>query len=443
MKASLPKTNLPRLVIIGGGFGGITLAKKLRHLPIQVVMLDRNNYHTFQPLLYQVATGGLEPDSIAFPLRKMFGEQDNLFFRMAEVERIDPDHKIVHTSIGEVDYNYLVMATGSSTNFFGMEDVEALSVGMKSIPEALDLRSLILQNFEEALQTNDLARKDTLLKFVVVGGGPTGVETAGALAELKRHVLPADYPELDLRMMEIHLIEASPLLLNGMSDDSSEDAKKSLEKLGVHIWLENRVTEYRDDIIQTDKGKRFEASTVIWAAGVKGNLIEGLEEAELGPGKRMEVDLYGRVLGLNDVYAIGDLALMRTEEYPEGHPQVAPAAIQQAENLASNIMRLIRNQGEELKTFTYFDKGSMATIGRNKAVVDFRKLHMSGFVAWLAWMFVHLLYLIGFRNKLVVFVNWVWSYFTYDKGVRIIIRPYPRKKVKEKRLLEHYEMDSV
>ncbi|MEL6589818.1 MAG: NAD(P)/FAD-dependent oxidoreductase [Bacteroidota bacterium] len=443
MKASLPKTNLPRLVIIGGGFGGITLAKKLRHLPLQVVMLDRNNYHTFQPLLYQVATGGLEPDSIAFPLRKMFGDQDNLFFRMAEVERVDPHQKVVHTSIGEVDYNYLVLATGSSTNFFGMEDVEALSVGMKSIPEALDLRSLILQNFEEALQTNDLSRKDTLLKFVVVGGGPTGVETAGALAELKRHVLPNDYPELDLRMMEIHLIEASPLLLNGMSDASSEDAKRSLEKLGVHIWLENRVTEYQDDIIQTDKGKSFEASTVIWAAGVKGNLIDGLEEANLAPGKRMEVDLHSRVQGLEDVFAIGDLALMRTEAYPHGHPQVAPAAIQQAENLAINITRMIRNEEEELKAYTYFDKGSMATIGRNKAVVDFRKLHMKGFVAWLAWMFVHLLYLIGFRNKLVVFVNWVWSYFTYDKGTRVIIRPYPRKKIQEKRLLEHYEMDSL
>ncbi len=431
MKASLPKTNLPRLVIIGGGFGGITLAKKLRGLPVQVVMLDRNNYHTFQPLLYQVATGGLEPDSIAFPLRKMFGTQDNLFFRMAEVERIDPGLKTVYTSIGEVNYDYLVLATGSSTNFFGMQDVEDLSVGMKSIPEALDLRSLILQNFEMALQTNDLARKDTLLKFVVVGGGPTGVETAGALAELKRHVLPSDYPELDLRMMEIHLIEASSQLLSGMSQKSSDDAKRSLEKLGVHIWLENRVTEYGNDIIQTDKDKTFEASTVIWAAGIKGNLIDGLENAKLAGGQRIEVDRYNKAFGSEDVYVIGDLAMMRTEAYPNGHPQVAPGAIQQGENLGLNLAKMLKGE-EELNEFTYFDKGSMATIGRNKAVVDFRKLHMNGFVAWLAWMFIHLLYMIGFRNKLVVFVNWVWSYFTYDKGTRVIIRPFPKKKKKEK-----------
>ncbi|MEL7533396.1 MAG: NAD(P)/FAD-dependent oxidoreductase [Bacteroidota bacterium] len=431
MKASLPKTNLPRLVIIGGGFGGITLAKKLRNLPIQVVMLDRNNYHTFQPLLYQVATGGLEPDSIAFPLRKMFGTQDNLFFRMAEVERIDPALKTVYTSIGEVDYDYLVLATGSSTNFFGMQDVEDSSVGMKSIPEALDLRSLILQNFEMALQTNDLARKDTLLKFVVVGGGPTGVETAGALAELKRHVLPSDYPELDLRMMEIHLIEASGQLLSGMSEKSSDDAKRSLEKLGVHIWLENRVTEYADDIIQTDKGKTFEASTVIWAAGIKGNLIDGLEAAKLAGGQRIEVDRFNKALGFEDIFVIGDLALMRTEAYPNGHPQVAPGAIQQGENVGINLAKMLKDD-EELVEFTYFDKGSMATIGRNKAVVDFRKLHMNGFVAWLAWMFIHLLYMIGFRNKLVVFVNWVWSYFTYDKGTRVIIRPFKSRKTKEK-----------
>lgn len=431
MKASLPKTNLPRLVIIGGGFGGIALAKKLRNLPIQLVMLDRNNYHTFQPLLYQVATGGLEPDSIAFPLRKVFAKQDNLFFRMAEVDRVDPGLKTVFTSIGEVDYDYLVLATGSSTNFFGMADLEALSIGMKSIPEALDLRSLILQNFEEALQTNDLSLKDNLLKFVVVGGGPTGVETAGALAELKRHVLPADYPELDLRMMEIHLIEASEQLLSGMSEKSSDDAKRSLEKLGVHIWLENQVTEYEENIIRTNKGKRFEASTVIWAAGVKGNLVEGLEDAKIAGGQRMEVDQYNHIFGFEDVYAIGDLALMRTEAYPNGHPQVAPGATQQAENLAYNVGKML--QGDtELKPFVYFDKGSMATIGRNKAVVDYGKIHLKGFVAWLAWMFVHLLFLIGFRNKLVVFVNWVWSYFTYDKGTRVIIRPFSRRKAKSK-----------
>ncbi len=429
MRAALPKTNLPRVLIIGGGFAGITLAKALRKLPVQAVMLDRNNYHTFQPLLYQVATGGLEPDSIAYPLRKLFGAQDNLFFRMAEVEHIDPEQQTVFSSIGDIKYDYLVLATGSSTNFFGMDNVEAQAVGMKNIPEALDLRSLILQNFEESLQTNDPERKETLLKFVVVGGGPTGVETSGALAELKRHVLPSDYPELDLRQMEIHLIEAGPQLLAGMSEESSRDAKRSLEKLGVHVWLNNRVTDYTDNRIETHNGKSFEAATLIWAAGVKGNVVKGLSADTIGRGNRLKVDAQNRVLGYENVYALGDLALMQTESYPDGHPQVAQVAIQQANLLAQNLRRMLKAQ--DLKDFQYGDKGSMATIGRNKAVADISKVHLKGRIAWLAWMFVHLLTLIGFRNKLIVFVNWVWSYFTYDKGTRLIIRPF-RRKVTEK-----------
>lgn len=432
MRAALPKTNLPRVLIIGGGFAGITLAKALRKLPVQAVMLDRNNYHTFQPLLYQVATGGLEPDSIAYPLRKLFGAQDNLFFRMAEVEHIDPEQQTVFSSIGDIKYDYLVLATGSSTNFFGMDNVEAQAVGMKNIPEALDLRSLILQNFEESLQTNDPERKETLLKFVVVGGGPTGVETSGALAELKRHVLPSDYPELDLRQMEIHLIEAGPQLLAGMSEESSRDAKRSLEKLGVHVWLNNRVTDYTDNRIETHNGKSFEAATLIWAAGVKGNVVKGLSADTIGRGNRLKVDAQNRVLGYENVYALGDLALMQTESYPDGHPQVAQVAIQQANLLAQNLRRMLKAQ--DLKDFQYGDKGSMATIGRNKAVADISKVHLKGRIAWLAWMFVHLLTLIGFRNKLIVFVNWVWSYFTYDKGTRLIIRPF-RRKVTEKVLV--------
>ncbi|MEM6772902.1 MAG: FAD-dependent oxidoreductase, partial [Bacteroidota bacterium] len=303
---------------------------------------------------------------------------------------------------------------------------------MKSVSEALFLRNTILDDYEEAISTPDYGDRQELVDIVIVGGGPTGVETAGALAELKRHVLPSDYPELDLRMMEIHLIEASSQLLSGMSEKSSDDAKRSLEKLGVHIWLENRVTEYEGDIIQTDKGKTFEASTVIWAAGIKGNLINGLEDAKLAGGQRIEVDRYNKAFGFEDVYVIGDLALMRTEEYPNGHPQVAPGAIQQGEHLGLNLAKMLKGE-DDLVEFTYYDKGSMATIGRNKAVVDFRKLHMNGFVAWLAWMFVHLLYMIGFRNKLVVFVNWVWSYFTYDKGTRVIIRPFKSRKTKKKK----------
>lgn len=428
-RAAIPMTNLPRVLIIGGGFGGINLAKALRNEPFQVVMFDRHNYHTFQPLLYQVATGGLEPDSIAFPLRKIFSRQSNFIFRMGEVLNVNPEQKIVETSIGEVSYDHLIIASGTDTNFFGLTSLEENAVGMKSIPESLDLRSMVLQNFEEALQTTEIEIKDILLKFIVVGGGPTGVEMAGALAELKRFVLPNDYPELDLRQMEIHLIEAGGQLLAGMSDSSSRNAKKALEKLGVHIWYNTRVTDYDGKVIHTHDGQTFEAATVIWAAGIQGNVIEGIGKDVIERGSRLAVDDLNRVKGYKNIYAIGDVALMKTEAYPNGHPQVAPAAIQQAKNLAKNLRRIHKNQESKLKPFAYFDKGAMATIGRNKAVVDFRNIHLKGFIAWLGWMGLHLLFLLGFRNKLVVFVNWVWSYFTYDKGTRLIIRPFKRKPI--------------
>ncbi|MDX2284168.1 MAG: NAD(P)/FAD-dependent oxidoreductase [Bacteroidia bacterium] len=425
MKISLPTTHLPRVLIIGGGFGGIMLAKSLRNQPFQVVMFDRHNYHTFQPLLYQVATGGLEPDSIAFPLRKMFARQRNFIFRVAEVQRIDPEQRTVHTSIGEVSYDYLVIATGSYTNFYGMADLNAHAMSMKTIPEALDLRSMILQHFEAAHQERLVEERDQLMEFIVVGGGPTGVETAGALAELKRHVLPHDYPELDLRRMEIHLIESGGELLGAMSDKSSSDAKKALEDMGVHVWLSTRVTSYDGEVVTTDIGQTFESATVIWAAGIKGCTIEGLAPEAQDRGGRFAVDAYNRVRGHERIFAVGDVALMRTEAYPNGHPQVAPVAMQQGTWLAANLLSLAK--GAPLKPFEYFDKGTMATIGRNRAVIDFGKLHLKGLIAWLGWMFVHLLYLIGTRNKLVVFTNWIWSYFTYDKGTRLIIRPFRRQ----------------
>lgn len=431
MKVHLPSSEHPRVVIIGGGFGGITLAQGLKKAPYQVVLLDRNNYHTFQPLLYQVATGGLEPDSIAFPLRKMFADQDNLTFRVAQVEEVDPNRKVVQTNIGEVDYDYLVLATGTGTNFFGMDEIAHYAHGMKSIPESLDLRSLILQNFEEVHQEPVQALKEQLMKFVVVGGGPTGVETAGALAELQRHVLPSDYPELDLAQMEVHLIEAGDQLLAGMSEKSARDAKQALEKMGVNVWLNTQVTQYNGVTVETNQDLVLDSRTVIWAAGVKGNLIPGFADEQVGRGARLLVDAYNRVHGLDGVFAVGDIALMISEEFPRGHPQVAPAAMQQGTALAENFQRL--QKGAPLLPFEYFDKGSMATIGRNRAVVDFRKLHLRGRIAWLGWMFVHLLYLIGFRNKMVVFVNWVWSYFTYDKGTRLIIRPFKRRPLPEAR----------
>ncbi len=425
MKALLPSSALPRIVIIGGGFGGISFAQGLDKAPFQIVMLDKHNYHTFQPLLYQVATGGLEPDSIAFPLRKMFNKQPNLVFRVAEVTHIDTDLKCISSTIGEIDYDFLVLATGSVTNFFGMEDIATNAQGMKSIPESLNLRSLILQNFEEALEKEG-KEKEQLMKFVVVGGGPTGVETAGALAELQRHILPMDYPELDLTQMEVHLLEAGPNLLAGMSEKSSKNAKKDLEQMGVNVRTGVRVKGFDGEKVDIMGEVPLEAKTMIWAAGVQGNPISGMNPTLIGRGKRVIVDEYLQVKGLKDVFAVGDLALVQTEASPHGHPQVAPAAVQQGEALAKNFLR--KHKGAPLLPFEYFDKGSMATIGRNRAVLDFRKLHLKGRIAWLGWMFVHLLFLIGFRNKLIVFINWVWSYLTYDKGNRLIIRPFIRNR---------------
>lgn len=428
MKVNIPSSNLPRVVIIGGGFGGISLAQSLKKAPVQVVMFDKHNYHTFQPLLYQVATGGLEPDSIAFPLRKMFKKQKNFFFRMAEVRKVDPKRNSLSTSIGDLDFDFLVISTGSTTNFFGLEDVERSAHGMKNIPEALDLRHLILQSFEKALLTTDLEEQDALTNFVVVGGGPTGVETAGALAELKRHILPKDYPELDLRKMQIHLVEAGERLLTSMSEDSSKNARRSLEKMGVNVWLNTQVKNYDGMTITTHSPKTLIARTVIWAAGVKGVPIGGVDFA-ITRGNRIQVDQFNRVKGLPNVFAIGDVALMKTDEHPHGHPMVSPVAMQQGWHLAANLSNILHQK--PLLPFTYRDKGSMATIGRNRAVAETGKFKLKGWLAWVAWMGVHLFYLAGFRNRIVVFWNWFWNYLTYDKGTRLIMRNFTGKKVEE------------
>jgi NADH:ubiquinone reductase (H+-translocating) len=428
MKVNVPDLNQSRVVIIGGGFGGITLAEALRNAPVQVVMFDKHNYHTFQPLLYQVATGGLEPDSIAFPLRKMFKRHKNFFFRMAEVMRIDTDNQVIHTSIGTINYDHLVIATGSRTNFFGNKELERLAHSMKNIPEALDMRSLILQNFEQAVLTSDLEERNALMNFVVVGAGPTGVETAGALAELKHHILPRDYPELDLRRMQIHLIEAGKNVLPSMSKDASNNALVALEKMGVNVWLDTRVEAYDGVNIQTNSAKKMDARTLIWSAGVLGNAVPGLDVADAGGG-RLAVDQFNRVKGMNNVFAIGDVAAMQSEEFPYGHPMVAQPAIQQGANLGRNIKSILFDR--KLVPFKYKDLGSMATVGRNKAVADIGKLRFKGLIAWLLWMAVHLFSLAGFRNRLIVFINWFWSYVTYDKGTRLIIRPFRRAKASE------------
>lgn len=418
----LPDSSLPRVVVIGGGFAGISLVKKLKNKPVQIVVLDKNNFHQFQPLLYQVATSGIEPDSIVFPLRKLFNGYKNVFFRMAMVNEIQSESNTIVTDIGTVEYDHLVIATGSTTNFFGLQDVQQHSVGMKTIQEALDIRSLILQNFEKAVVTCDEAERNALTNFAIVGGGPAGVETAGAMAEFKKYILPKDYPELDASMMSIYLIEAEDELLNAMSDKSSENALKFLNKLGVDVRLNTVVQSYDGLNIKTDKAVLLQAKTMIWTAGVKGNVPTGINKENIARGNRILVDDYCSIKGYKNIYVVGDIAAMVSDHYPSGHPMVAQVAIQQGKQLANNI--LLQLQGKERKKFSYKDKGSLATIGKRKAVADIGKLRFGGYIAWLLWSVVHLLSISGFRNKLLVGLNWAWSYFTYDKGNRLIIRKF-------------------
>ena len=418
---NIPTSDQPRLVIVGGGFGGIKLAKSLRGRGYQVVLLDRHNYHTFQPLLYQVATAGLEPDSIAGPLRKMMHSTDGFFFRLATVNHIDLDNRKLETSLGPLRYDYLVLATGSRTNYFGQEEKFGKAFPLKQIPQALNLRSHILQNFEKAVITDNLAERQQLMNYVIVGGGPTGVEVAGALGELKNHVLPSDYPDLDFRQMNIYLVEGTGRLLNGMSEKSGEKALRYLKRFSVNTLLHKMVKSFDGQQVILSDGTEIPCQTVVWAAGVMGNVADGLPAEVLDRG-RIRVDEFNRIVGQEHVFALGDVAKMETKDFPNGHPMLAPVAIQQGEHLAKNLRRL--RQEKELLPFSYKDKGSMATIGRNRAVVDLSHLRFSGALGWYIWMFVHLFSIIGFRNKLLVFWNWVWNYFTYDRGNRLIIRPY-------------------
>lgn len=418
----IPDHNLPRVVIIGGGFGGIQLAKSLGKKQYQVVLIDRHNYHTFQPLLYQVATAGLEPDAIAEPLRRVIEDKKNFYFRMAEVTKIHPDEKRITTSIGDLEYDKLVIASGAITNYFGNPFADKV-FPLKQVPQALDLRSHMLQNLERAVLTTDEEERQSLMNFVVVGGGPTGVEVAGALGELKMHVMPKDYPELDFRKMEIYLVEANPRLLSSMSEKSSDKAYKYLKRFDVNIQINKLVKDYDGTQVKLSDGSVIPSATVIWGAGVMGNVPDGLHE-EMIDRSRIVVDRYNQVLGLDDVYAIGDIALMRTDNFANGHPMLAPVAMQQAKLLAKNLVA--ESKKGTKKEFVYKNQGSMATIGRNKAVVDLPSLHFGGLLAWFVWMFVHLISIVGFRNRLVVLSNWIWNYFTYDRGTRLIIRPFVR-----------------
>jgi len=422
---NIPRSSFPRIVIIGGGFGGVALAQKLSQKEVQVVLLDKNNYHCFQPLLYQVSTGGLEPDSIAYPLRKILIGYDNFFFRLADVQEIEVEKKSLKTSIGPVSYDYLVVATGSETNFFGNTELEKNAMVMKTIPQSLNLRSLILENFEQALLTDDYHERDALMNFVIVGGGPTGVELAGALAEIKKGILPKDYPDLDTRRATINLVQSGDRILNAMSEKASEKAEEFLEKLGVQVWKDVRVTGYDGKTVTTKTELTFESATLVWAAGVKGATISGLDAKEfLAGGSRLPVNEFNQVIGHPEIFAIGDIACMQSDLYPKGHPMMAQPAIQQGRQLGENLVRLIDNK--PLKPFDFTDKGSMATVGRNKAVCDLEHIKFQGVFAWFVWMFVHLFFLIGFRNRVIVFINWVYNYIKFDREARLIIRPYRR-----------------
>jgi len=418
LEESLPPTGLPRIVIVGGGFAGVELVSKLRGCPVETVMLDKNNYHTFIPLLYQVATAGLSPGDISNPLREFLQYDENFHFRLAKTQSIDTDRQIISTSLGDLHYDFLVLATGSVTNFFGNKELEGVSQKLREISDAIALRTHLIGNFEKALLAKDEEQQQRFMNMVIVGAGPTGVELAGAIGELRDHVLPKDYPELDFRKMKIFLLEGSGQVLNAMSEYAGKKSRKYLEKFGVEVRLDVRVEDYVDGNVVLHDGSKIPTECVIWSAGVKGNIPEGFEKDSIKAG-RLHVDEFNAVHGVENVFAIGDVALQEMEGWDRGLPMLAPVAIQQAQNLGENFKRRIKKQ--EPKPFKYFDKGSMATIGRNRAVVDAPGFSFGGFFGWFVWMFIHLVSIMGFRRKLLVFSNWVWNYISYNRGNRLII----------------------
>lgn len=435
MYSGIPKTSQKRVVIIGAGFGGLAVARKLATYPeIQTVLLDRNNFHQFQPLFYQVAMAGLEPSSISFPLRKAFQNRSNMHIRVTSVTSIDTERQEVETStMGAISYDYLIIAAGAETNFFGMKNIIERALPMKSVGEALALRNRMLENFERALISDDLDERQGLMNVVVVGGGPTGVELSGTLAEMKVHILPKDYPELDFRQMQIYLVQSGGELLEPMSRQSQIKSEQYLKKLGINVMLNARVTDFDGKYVYLLDGTKLRTDNLVWTAGVKATTFEGIPSEVMGRGGRIKTNAYCQVEGLPNVFAIGDIAaVMGDEKFPDGHPQLAQPAIQQGKLLAKNLVRIIRK--ENLVPFKYKDLGSMATVGRNLAVVDLPFLKFQGFLAWLTWMFVHLVSIVGVKNRLMIFINWVWNYITYDQSLRLIIRskePIIKSEVEE------------
>ncbi|MBL7813451.1 MAG: NAD(P)/FAD-dependent oxidoreductase [Saprospiraceae bacterium] len=421
MPLNIPDPGYKRIVIIGGGFAGLNLASKLANSVYQVILIDKNNYHQFQPLFYQVAMAGLEPSSIIFPFRKVFQKSDNVFFRVAEMQEVFPTEKYIMTDKGRLKYDFLVVAVGADTNFLGNQRLMDNVIPMKSVSEALYLRNAILEDYEAALLTTDEAEREKLMDVIIVGGGPTGVEVAGALAEMRENILPKEYKELNYRQMDIILVQGGDKVLNTMSANASTQARKFLEELGVKIMFGDYVSDYDGETVKMKSGAELKAKKVIWAAGIVGNPVNGIPAECFVRGKRLKVNSFCEVEGLKDIFAIGDIAYMPQEKYTEGHPQVAQVAIQMAKRLSQNFLAIAK--GGKPQAFAYKDLGSMATIGRHKAVVDLPFWHFQGIFAWFVWLFVHLRALIGVKNKVFVFINWVWSYVTYDQALRLIIRP--------------------
>ncbi|WP_121376150.1 NAD(P)/FAD-dependent oxidoreductase [Flavobacterium endophyticum] len=414
-----------RIIIVGAGFAGLTLAEDLENTDYEVYLIDRNNYHQFQPLMYQVATARLEPASISFPLRKVFQRSKNVKIRIADVLSVETENKCLKTSIGDFSYDYLVLAYGCKTNYFGNKNLENCAFPMKSVPEAIQLRNRILQTFEDAVVTKNPEELQYILNFVIVGGGPTGVELAGALSEMKKNILPKDYPDKDFSKLTVYLLEGSPNVLNAMSDDSKKASRKYLEDLGVIVKTGTVVENYNGRTVSLKNGETIEAKNVIWAAGVTGNQIEGIPEASITRGNRLIVNRFNEVEHLKDVFAIGDIAYMTTPKYVNGHPQLAAVANEQAKVLAKNFKLQTKNKPR--KEYEYHDKGSMATIGKRKAVVDLPNFSFQGRFAWFTWMFVHLMLILSVKNKLTIFVNWAFSYFSNDSTLRVLIKPVTKK----------------
>ncbi|MFD2036496.1 NAD(P)/FAD-dependent oxidoreductase [Belliella marina] len=431
---NLPETKSKRVVIIGAGFAGLKLARKLKGRPYQVLLLDKNNYHQFQPLFYQVATSGLEPSAISFPLRKVFHDSKNIIFRMAEAEMIDQQANRLYTSVGYIDYDYLVLAMGADTNYFGLKSIEKYSTPMKTVSEALFIRNKIISNYETAINIGEEEKRKSIMNVVIVGGGPTGVELAGAVAELRNNVFPKDYPELNFKNMKVVLIEAGQSLLSSMSEQAKTKAKSYLEDLGVEVMVDTQVLDYDGNNVMLKEKESIETKTLLWAAGIKPNSIKGIREEQSIPNGRLIVDEFNQLEGSENIYALGDISISITEQYPRGHAQVAQVALQQADNLGNNL--LAEFKGNPWKKFKYKDLGSMATIGRKLAVVDLPFIKFQGLLAWMTWLFVHLMAILGVKNKLFIFFDWAWNYLAFDPSLRLLIRPKQVKTQEDKELVE-------